>query len=345
MSSYKWIDNKLQIKPPKRTKKVTGTRFASILGSNIWSTPFEMWLAITKTYEKPFEDTIYTLAGKAIEPKQAEYMKDNFLMDNLVSPTDVYGKDYFKKTWGDFFPENKHFGGMWDFLLVDSDNKPTTVLEMKTSKRVEDWIDDIPEYYALQASLYAYLLGVDEVVFVTTFLQPNDYENVENFEVNSKNTITRKFKLSERYPNFQQLVDKVERWWEEHVDTGISPEYDEKKDAELLKALRTNDLSLVDDKDLIKEAEKLQAEIDEVNLSIKDKEKRLKEIKDTIKDKAVASFRDGDSYSTLQGERYVWTVAKSETVSIDKKALEKDGLLDKYSTIKEQYRLTLKEIK
>lgn len=75
----KWLDsNQIQITPPKRTKKVTGTRFATILGLNPWSTPFEMWCAITKTYEKPFEDTIYTIAGKTIEPKQAEYMKKSY---------------------------------------------------------------------------------------------------------------------------------------------------------------------------------------------------------------------------------------------------------------------------
>lgn len=63
-----------------------------------------MWCAITKTYEKPFEDTIYTAAGKAIEPKQAEYMKKSYGMD-LITPTDRYGEDYFNKTWGDFFPK------------------------------------------------------------------------------------------------------------------------------------------------------------------------------------------------------------------------------------------------
>ena len=90
----KWLDSKqIQITPPKRTKKVTGTRFATILGLNPWSTPFEMWCAITKTYEKPFEDTIYTIAGKTIEPKQAEYMKKSYFMTNIVTPTDIYGED------------------------------------------------------------------------------------------------------------------------------------------------------------------------------------------------------------------------------------------------------------
>ena len=102
-----WLDsNQIKITPPKRTKKITGTRFATILGLNPWSTPFEMWCAITKTYEAPFEDTIYTTAGKTIEPKQADYMRKSYGKD-LISPTDRYGADYFNKTWGDFFPETR----------------------------------------------------------------------------------------------------------------------------------------------------------------------------------------------------------------------------------------------
>ena len=88
-----WLDgNKIQIIPPKRPKKLTGTRFATILGLNPWSTPFEIWCEVTRTYQKPFEDTIYTIAGKTIEPKQAEYMKQTYFMSNLVTPTDIWGK-------------------------------------------------------------------------------------------------------------------------------------------------------------------------------------------------------------------------------------------------------------
>ena len=72
-------NNTIQVTPPRKPKKLTGTRFASVLGLNRWSTPFEIWCACTRTYEAPFEDTIYTKAGKAIEPKQAEYMKSCLL--------------------------------------------------------------------------------------------------------------------------------------------------------------------------------------------------------------------------------------------------------------------------
>lgn len=243
MKTINWLEgNRIQIDPPKKFKKATGTRFATILGLNPWSTPFEMWCAITKTYEAPFEDTIYTIAGKTIEPKQADYMKKSYGMD-LITPTDRYGKDYFSKTWGDFFPDSKHLGGMWDYLGVDEDGTVDTVLEMKTTKRIEDWQNDAPEYYALQAALYAYLLGVDNVIMVASFLEEKDYADPSKYVPNIKNTITVEFKVSERYPDFAKKVAQVEEWWENHVDTGISPVYDEKKDAEILAALRTHNLT------------------------------------------------------------------------------------------------------
>lgn len=339
----KWLDSKqIQITPPKRTKKVTGTRFATILGLNPWSTPFEMWCAITKTYEKPFEDTIYTIAGKTIEPKQAEYMKKSYGMD-LITPTDRYGQDYFNKTWGDFFPENPYFGGMWDYLGVDENGTVDTVLEMKTTKRIEDWQNDAPEYYALQAALYAYLLGVDNVIMVASFLEEKDYEDPSKFVPNIKNTITVEFKVSERYPDFERMVAEVKSWWGEYVTGGISPVYDEKKDAEILAALRTHNLTPDTDIDaLIKEAEGLKKEVDMTAAAIADKEKRLKEISDIIKKHAMTQFRDGDKKVEIKGSTYTWTVSRSETTTIDKKALEADGLLEKYQKKSEQYRMTVK---
>lgn len=339
----KWLDsNQIQITPPKRTKKVTGTRFATILGLNPWSTPFEMWCAITKTYEKPFEDTIYTVAGKTIEPKQAEYMKKSYGMD-LITPADRYGEDYFNETWGDFFPENPILGGMWDYLGVDENGTVDTVLEMKTTKRIEDWLNDAPEYYALQAALYAYLLGVDNVIMVASFLEEKDYADPSKYVPNIKNTITVEFKVSERYPDFERMVAEVKSWWGEYVNGGISPVYDEKKDAEILAALRTHNLTPDTDIDaLIKEAEGLKTEVDKAATAIADKEKRLKEINDIIKEHAMKQFRDGDKKVEIKGSTYTWTVFRSETATIDKKALEADGLLEKYQKRSEQYRMTVK---
>ena len=354
MVDIKWLEgNRIQIAPPKKFKKCTGTRFATILGLNPWSTAFEMWCTITKTYEKPFEDTIYTVAGKTIEPKQARYMEQSYGMD-IVRPSDVWGEDYFNKTWGDFFPESKHLGGMWDYLMKGEDGKTVeAVLEMKTTKRAEDWQNDVPEYYALQAALYAYLYGVDDVIMVASFLDEKDYKDPAAYQPNASNTITVEFKVSERYPDFADKVAAVEQWWANHVDTGISPEYDEKKDAEILKALRTTsvDTNNSDIAELVTEAEALEKEISEVNASIKDKSDRLEALKKAIKEYAVKQFKDGDKKVEVKGTSYIFSVSKTEAkpkVVYDEEAMKKDNVYDKYvSTVdgKPTYRLNLNTIK
>lgn len=343
-----WLDgNKIQIIPPKRPKKLTGTRFATILGLNPWSTPFEIWCEVTRTYQKPFEDTIYTIAGKTIEPKQAEYMKQTYFMSNLVTPTDIWGKDYFRQTYGDFFKESPVLGGMWDYLLYGKDGKPTTVLEMKTSKRVEDWKDDIPEYYALQAALYAYLLGVDEVIMVASFLEPKDYDAPEKFVCSGENTITRPFKVSERYPDFEKkYVKPALKWWKDFVESGISPAFDERKDAEILKALRTNNLSPETDMAaLVKEAEDLKAKLDAHAAEVAEDEKRYKVLTDMIKKAAIAQFRDGDKKVSIAGSAYNWEVSRTSTTKINKDAMKADGILAKYTTTEDSYRISPKALK
>ena len=342
----KWVENHIEIDPPKRPKKITGTRFAAILGYNDWNTPFKTWCEITKTYEEPFEDNKYTIAGKTIEPRQAEYIKKEYGITSLVSPTDIYGKDYFKKTYGDFFKDVPVFGGMWDYLLMGKDGKPEAVFEMKTTKRVEDWKGNTPTYYALQAALYAFLLGVDNVYMVASFLEEDDYDHPELYLPSLDNTVVYCFRVSELFPDFKQrYFDTARKWWNDHVITGISPDYDETADKDILKALKTNNLAPdADIQALMSEAERLITEIGQVTAQIEEKEKRLKTLKDMIKEYALPLFREKDKTIELKGGSSIWCVTKSETKTVDKDALKKAGLLDQYSTVSTTYKLTTKEI-
>ena len=301
---------------------------------------------MTRTWEKPFEDTIYTAAGKAIEPKQIAYMRESYMMDNLRTPTDIYGEDYFHKTYGDFFPEEKVLGGMWDSILVDDKGKPTTVLEFKTTKRAEDWATDIPEYYALQAALYAYLLGVDDVIMVCSILAPGDYEHPETFVPSVSNTITRPFKMSERYPNFKRYVDVAMEWWKTYVKSGISPNFDERKDAEILSAMRSTTADLDEDMDvLVKEAEDLKAEIDAHNAEMAEKNKKLKALTNRINKYAKTQFREGDTEVRIKGVRYLWKMTRKETMKIDEAKMKADGIYTQYCIPDVSYRMTVSEVK
>ena len=329
--------NRIKVDPPKKPKKLTATRFATILGLNAWQTPFEAWCAVTRTYEPPFEDTIYTKAGKVIEPKVIEYLDKVMFMD-LKSPTDVYGPNYFKLTWGDFFPKDKVLGGMWDALGDDF------VVEIKTTKRAEDWAEDVPIYYKLQAALYAYLLGFEKIVMTASFLDDMDYNAPEKFVPSYKNTKVYEFKLHEAFPNFElDYVKPALDWWRDHVETGISPEFDEKRDAEILKVLRKNTIE-PEDKDITKmiaEADRLQVSIDKAEAKLKEKKDRLKEIDATVKKYMTGQFRDGDTMVELTGKKFTWTLSRTTKTIVDSAKLQKDGLYDQYSKTSEA--MTLKK--
>lgn len=335
-------NNTVVVDPPKKPKKLTATRFATIMGLNAWSTPFSAWCEMTRTYEEPFEDNIYTIAGKVIEPKICEYLRDRYFMD-IKSPTDVYGPDYFKKTWGDFFHDVEALGGMWDFLGDDF------VVEVKTTKRVEDWrgLDgtvEPPIYYKLQASLYAYLLGFDNVVMTCSFLRDKDYANPDAFVPTVDNTVVIEFKLSETFPTFKEsYIDPALKFWRDHVLTGISPEFDEKKDAEILKVLRKN-VTEASDKDVAKlmaEADKLRVSVDKAEARIADKKKRLKEIENQVKESMKSQFRDGDKKVEIVGKKYTWTLSKSVRNSLDSTKLKKElpDVYTKYTKTSEVYSL------
>lgn len=339
-------DGRIKVDPPKKPKKLTATRFATIMGLNAWSTPFSAWCEMTRTYEDPFEDSIYTVAGKIIEPKVINYLNSRYFMD-VKDPTAVYGPDYFRQTWGDFFPDSEGLGGMWDALGDDF------VVEIKTTKRVEDWkgVDgkvEPPIYYKLQACLYAYLLGFDNVVMTCSFLEDKDYpidlgngkfdtKPTEAFAPSADNTVVIEFSLSEEFPTFKEsYIDPALKFWRENVLTGISPKFDEKKDAEILKVLRKN-VTEAEDADiakLMKEADRLKASIDKTKAKIEDKEKRLKEIDDLVKKSMIKQFRDGDKHVEIKGSAYTWDIRRDVSKSFDQKKFEEDnpGVYEKYKT-------------
>ena len=338
-----WNENKtVSISPPKKPKKITGTRLASILNLNKWCTPFETWCNITRVYEKPFVDNKYTFAGKEIEPLQAQYMKRNYYMRNLITPADMFGEDYFNTTHGDFFSNVEIFGGMWDYITVDENGNPLTLLEMKTTKRSEDWLKDVPEYYALQAALYAYLLGVDNVIMVCSFLTDKDYENPNDYQCSTNNTIVHSFKLFERYPDFENILLTAKEWWNEHIVKGISPTFDEIKDKDIIKELRTNNVNAnLNMREILYEAEQIRSEIST-------KEKRLNELTNIIKSYATKQFDNDKDCVCLNGKNYNWVVTRSYAPkTYNTKQMIADGWnLEPYANEqKTTYRLIVKEIK
>lgn len=238
-----WLkNNTIKISTDRKNKKITGTKFASVLGKNPWTSSFATWCEITHTYEEPYTETKYTAAGKYIEPKQAQFMKETFGMFNLVTPEEMYGEDYFNKTHGDFFPDNDIFGGMWDYILKDDNGAVKAVLEMKTTRSKNKWGKNPPFYYTLQAALYAYLLKVDSVYLVVTYLSDDDYDNLDTFTPNLDNTFVYAFSMKDKFIYFEaEYILPAINWWNKYVVSGVSPSYT-KKDEKIINYLKNIDI-------------------------------------------------------------------------------------------------------
>lgn len=104
---------------------------------------------------------------------------------------------------------------------------------------------------------------------VCSVLGEKDYDDPAAYECKAENTFVRPFKVSERYPNMKKTITQVKKWWKTHVEGGVSPKYDEKADADILKVLRDNNLSPDSDLDaMVKEAEGLMLHIEEVNATV-----------------------------------------------------------------------------
>lgn len=329
--------------PPRRVKKITGTRFAAVLGLNPWSTPFEVWCDMTGTYKEPFEDTIYTLAGKAIEPKVIAYLdkKYHFGKGNLKGPDDWFGKTK-EQLHFDHFPENDTFGGMWDCRTKQ------IVYELKTTKRAEDWYKqgklDAPIYYKLQGALYAWLLGLDKFRMVLTVLGDVDYDHPEAFIPTPENTHVLQYSLKAAFPQFDDYISTCKDWLHNYVEIPTSPEWDDRKDADIIKALTTGHAAVQDTEDgrdpiaiLLAQIEPLQAAVD----AVKPVEDQLKDLKDQLKPLLLQQMKPSDKKIVLPGSAYDFTVSRTSSARVDTTALKKDGLYEKYSVSSETVKLNI----
>lgn len=291
--------------PPKQRLRITGHRVASVLGLNKYQSPFGAWCEITKLVKLPFEDNKYTLAGKAIEPKLINFVRDKF--PNVMSIEEYYGNNIEKYKWNNFIDDSNVFGGIIDAVATKEDKKTLTmIVECKTSSKPYLWENNnVPIEYLLQGCEYSYLKKLDRVLFVCAFLQESDYAHPEMFEPTKENTILVVKKIKDcniEMPDgsvitFEEAIEYCEEWWKKYIDTGISPEFDEKTDKQYLDIIREskpiNDNSL---EDLCDYADKLELEIEKLKEEngISSKEKELKNIKDNIKKGLMDSLQDGD---------------------------------------------------
>ncbi len=269
---------------------------------------------------------------------------------NVLSPEEYFKTDDAKRFTGyDFFKGTKIFGGMWDAVIVNSKGQIIAVIEIKTSSRPQDWINGVPDEKLVQGLLYGHLLEVPTTYIVGSFLDDGDYIRPENFIPSEDNTKIYSFKTAETTIdvngeefNIKDLTDLAEQWYSNHIKTGISPCFDEKKDKEILTELRkirpdeTSDLT-----DILKAIALKELKIDEIRRenNLDDLEKDLKNLKDGLKRMLTEAMGENDTKAEVGN----FTLTKTVRKGVDTAKLKADGIYEDY--LKESVSYTLKEKK
>ena len=298
--NWKYSDDKKHIeleKPPTQTLRITGHRISTVLGVNQYATKFQAWAEITKLVKVPFVENKYIILGRYAEPKIIDYVRKKF--PNVMSMEEFYGNSIEEYRYNNFKNDSRIFGGMFDFVCTKNDKKTIALIgEIKTTGKPQLFTNNsIPVEYELQAALYAKLKGLDKVLFVISFATEEDYMHPEMFEPTEENTIMIVKKLNEmifeingEYLGIDECMQRAEDFWHTYIETGISPEFDEKLDKEYLDIIRAS--KPTEDNDLITvcaEAINLAKEIKELEITsgLKAKQDELKVLEKCIKDKMI----------------------------------------------------------
>jgi len=354
MVNAKWNKDKTRIilnEAPKRPLRLTATRLGSVLGLNAWATPFSAWCEITRTYKEPFTDSKYTIAGKVIEPIITEYCKK--VIDNrIVSPEDYYGRDLAKVRYN-FYPNIEVFGGMWDAKIVNDKGGTDGVLEIKTSSRPQDWVNGVPLEKLVQALLYSYLENSPITIVPVAFLSDEDYihperfvvKEGENFKFYTFVTDDVKIPYQGKQLGIKELVPIAKDWWYSHVEEGVSPVIDAKRDAKIIKALNTLQIDSDDETNdiykTINDLKVLTQSIEKIKLDNKltKLESKAKKLKEQLKTELTNELGKDDKYVKVNG----WELTQTVKLNLDEKQLKADGIYDKY--LKESVSYTLRQKK
>ena len=189
MTKDQWLET--------RHRGVGGSDAAAILGVSPWTSRYAVWS--DKVAEKPIQlaQTPAMAFGHRMEPVVADAYAESS-GTNLVNDTNLYAH-----------PEHKFMLANLDRLILGSDGKPSSVLEIKTSANPYSWDDGVPAYYVSQVQHYMAVTNLPTSV-VAVLLQGKE---MRDYEVPRDNAY------------IDRLIEMESKFWDE-VTKRIEPDID-----------------------------------------------------------------------------------------------------------------------
>lgn len=327
---YTMDDKFIQLDPQnlKNFGLITGTYIGAMGGKSPYSTRFIASCSITALYREDLSGKPAIKAGQALEKVLLDYV--NKISNVEIIPAEELGQD--KKgdhnSWRSDF-DHPIFGGHVDAITSDG-----RIVEVKTTTNPTLWTNgQIPEYYHLQASLYAVLSGVEDIIFIVGFLDTEDVSDPSRFRPTADNVLILETKL---HPEIKQIMDESERYYKDYILKGkipipANPSKKEQEVIDILKAQLEENLT-----PMVQEYESLVKQLEE----LKPIEERAAWLKDAIK---LNMLHNNISEATSSTNAYY--ISESVRTTVDTDALKQAGIYDRYSKETFSKQLKIKKLK
>ena len=288
--------------------KITGTGMAGLLGRSKWTSPFITTARMLRLYNEDISAKKEVHAGVVIEPKILDYIGA------------VHGDDMFEKRVGDHEDwksdfEDDIFGGHIDGMMPDG-----SIVEVKTTRNPEDWINGPPEYYWIQASLYAHFMKADKIIFAVGFTDEKTLAEPESFVANERTVAKFVVPIIDR---FDDMLKEAKAIYEDTVLKGRTAEKGpgsmDSRVFDLISAQIWTD-------------EQLESALSDYRIhnkmleGYKQVEKEMQDTKD-----ALMLYMKAHELTDKECKTDIVKLSRYSRTSVDTDALKRDGIYETYS--------------
>jgi putative phage-type endonuclease len=278
----------------ERAKGIGGSEITAILGLDPYKTPLDVFLDKTGQSE-PFKGNEHTRAGKKLEAVVVDYFVEEtgaeiIAGDDGIIQQQLLSKPYILGTVDRIFKLNDSFG----------------VLECKTTQKTIDE-DELPKNWFCQVQWYMGIFGLKTGAIAWL-------ERGLNFNV---------VYVSFDEELFKYMVNEAEKFWLNHVQTGIAPEPISGSDIEKLFNRSTEGKTT----EANEETALVVSELAEVNEHIKTLEDKAESLKEQLK----LVLQDSERLSYLGNTLITWKSSKASTIfDVETFKKEQPELYSKY---------------
>lgn len=295
-----------------RKQGLGGSDIGTMLGLNVYKSPYQLWLEKTGQIEAPdISDKIAIQVGNELE--------------------DLVARIFTQQTGKAVQRDNKtHYHKDYPFLLANIDRKivgEKALLECKTTSAFnkQQWEDDeIPASYIMQVQHYLNVLDYDKA-YIAVIIGNHDFVWKE---------IQRDDELIEMY------TKEAIKFWNENVLKNVAPEVDGSLATK--EALNLADYEAINTLPMYKAQDEQIEQISVIKSQIKELNTLQTELENKIKSYMVEHDAEG-----LESDKFKVTWKEYSRTTIDSKKLKKElpEIYEQYSKTTSSKRFTVKENK